>query len=123
MRFNVQPSYRSLFPFFLIIAVVLLLIWRLILSPGLSTPVKRCPEGTASYWIQPGESCWELSRKNGWTLDKFKENNPKVVCDPLIPGTSVCLPLEKTKAKALANAQAQARTSMRKSSSAKPRRL
>ncbi|KAF5311846.1 hypothetical protein D9619_002522 [Psilocybe cf. subviscida] len=123
-RPNSQQAYRTLFPFFLIIAVVLLLIWRLILSPGLSTPVKRCPEGTASYWIQPGESCWDLSHKNGWTLDKFKENNPKVVCDPLMPGTSVCLPIPKAKAKALANVQAQARTSMRKSSSSssKPRR-
>jgi len=88
-------SYRTLFPFFLIIAVVLLLIWRLILSPGLSTPTKKCPEGTSSYWIQPGDNCWELSRQHGWTLDKFKEANPKVVCDPIMPGTSVCLPPSK----------------------------
>jgi len=88
-------SYRTLFPFFLIIAVVLLLIWRLLLSPGLSAPTKKCPEGTASHWIQPGDSCWELSRQHGWTMDKFKEANPKVVCDPLMPGTSVCLPPAK----------------------------
>jgi len=88
-------SYRTLFPFFLIVAVVLLLIWRLILSPGLSTPTKKCPEGTASHWIQPGDSCWELSREHGWTLEKFKEINPRVVCDPLMPGTSVCLPPSK----------------------------
>ena len=85
-------SYRTLFPFFLIIAVVLLLVWRLLVSPGLSTPTRKCPEGTSSYWAQPGDSCWEISRKNGWSLDKFKEINPAVVCDPLIPGTSVCLP-------------------------------
>jgi hypothetical protein len=88
-------SYRTLFPFFLIIAVVLLLIWRLIVSPGLSTPTKKCPEGTSSYWAQPGDNCWEISRKNGWSLDKFKEINPTVVCDPLMPGTSVCLPPTK----------------------------
>ena len=88
-------SYRTLFPFFLIIAVVLLLVWRLIVSPGLSTPTKKCPEGTSSYWAQPGDNCWEMSRKNGWTLDKFKEINPTVVCDPLMPGTSVCLPPPK----------------------------
>lgn len=88
-------SYRTLFPFFLIIAVVLLLIWRLIVSPGLSTPTKKCPEGTSSYWVQPGDNCWEVSRQHGWTLDKFKEANPKVVCDPLMPGTSLCLPPSK----------------------------
>ena len=85
-------SIRSLFPFFLIIAVVLLLVWRLVVSPGLWTPAKVCPEGTSPHWIRPGESCWELSRQHGWSLEKFKEANPKVVCDPLIPGTSVCLP-------------------------------
>ena len=85
-------SFRTLFPFFLIIAVVLLLVWRLVVSPGLSTPTKLCPEGTSSHWIRPGETCWELSREHGWTLEKFKEVNPKVVCDPLMPGTSVCLP-------------------------------
>ena len=90
-RVNVG-SYRTLFPFFLIIAVILLLIWRLILSPGLSTPAKKCPEGTSSYWVQPGDNCWEVSRQHGWTMDKFKEANPKVVCDPLMPGTSLCLP-------------------------------
>ena len=88
-------SYRTLFPFFLIIAVVLLLVWRLIVSPGLTSPTKNCPEGTSSYWAQPGNNCWELSRKNGWTLDKFKEINPAVDCDPLMPGTSICLPPPK----------------------------
>jgi len=95
-------SYRTLFPFFLIIAVVLLLIWRLIVSPGLTTPTKKCPEGTSSHWTQPGDNCWELSRQHGWTLEKLKETNPKVVCDPLMPGTSVCLPpLKKVKRRRL----------------------
>lgn len=94
LRVNVG-SYRTLFPFFLIIAVILLLIWRLILSPGLSTPTKKCPEGTSSYWVQPGDNCWEVARERGWTMDKFKEANPKVVCEPLMPGTSLCLPPSK----------------------------
>jgi len=93
-RVNVG-SYRTLFPFFLIIVVVLLLIWRLILSPGLSTPAKKCPEGTSSYWAQPGDSCWEVSQEHRWSMDKFKEANPKVVCDPLMPGTALCLPPSK----------------------------
>ncbi|KIM35639.1 carbohydrate-binding module family 50 protein [Hebeloma cylindrosporum] len=94
LRVNVG-SYRTLFPFYLIIAVILLLIWRLILSPGLSTPTKKCPEGTSSYWVQPGDNCWEVAREHGWTMDKFKEANPKVVCEPLMPGTSLCLPPSK----------------------------
>ncbi|KAF9479404.1 hypothetical protein BDN70DRAFT_691635 [Pholiota conissans] len=90
-----HSSYRSLFPFFLIIAVCLLLVWRLLVQPSLSSPAitpKRCPEGTAAYWIQPGQSCWEVSRERGWSLAEFHEANPKVNCEPLLPGTSVCLP-------------------------------
>ena len=90
-----MSAYRSLFPFFLIIAVLLLLVWRLLVQPSLSSPVvtpKRCPEGTASHWIQPGQSCWELSHERGWSLAQFKEANPKVNCEPLLPGTTVCLP-------------------------------
>jgi len=90
-RINVE-SIRSLFPFFLIIAVVLLLAWRLVVAPSLRTPAKVCPEGTSVHWIRPGESCWELSRQHGWSLEKFVETNPEVICEPLIPGTSVCLP-------------------------------
>jgi len=92
-------SYRTLFPFFLIIAVLLLLVWRLVVQPNLSAPSKKCPDGTSPYWIQAGDTCWEVSRKHGWTMDKFREGNPNVKCDPLMPGTSVCLPPETAAAK------------------------
>jgi len=93
-----QPSpYRTLFPFFLLIAVILLLIWRVILSPSVFSPIKPkvCPEGTRSYYVQPGESCWELATASGWEFERFKEVNPKVECEPLMPGTSICLPARK----------------------------
>lgn len=85
-------AYRTLFPFFLIIAVVLLLVWRLIVSPGLSPPVSTCPKTTTLYWVQPGDSCWDISQTHGCSLDAFKELNRKVDCTVLMPGTTVCLP-------------------------------
>lgn len=93
-------AYRTLFPFFLIIAVVLLLMWRLLISPNLSSPpptAKKCPEGTVSRWVQPGDSCWELARESGWSMERFKEVNARVACDALMPGTSVCLAPSKEK--------------------------
>jgi len=86
-------AYRTLFPFFLIIAVVLLLVWRLIVSPGLSSSVSACPKKTTGYWVQPGDSCWDIAQAHGCTLDAFKELNPKVDCALLMPGTSICLPV------------------------------
>ncbi|KAK0500953.1 hypothetical protein EDD18DRAFT_1146728 [Armillaria luteobubalina] len=71
-----NPSaYRTLFPFFLIIAVVLLL-------------------GMQAYWVQAGDSCWEIATKNGYTLEQLQGWNPKVECEVLMPGTTVCLPGE-----------------------------
>ena len=95
--FPQTSPYRTLFPFFLLIAVILLLIWRVVLSPNLFSPTKPkvCPEGTRSYYVQPGESCWDLATASGWEFERFKEVNPKVECEPLMPGTSICLPARK----------------------------
>ncbi|KAK0429652.1 hypothetical protein ARMSODRAFT_948113 [Armillaria solidipes] len=90
-----NPSaYRTLFPFFLIIAVVLLLVWRLILSPGLSVPKSPCAQGMQAYWVQAGDSCWEIATRHGYTLEELQGWNPKVECEVLMPGTTVCLPGE-----------------------------
>ncbi|KAG2022590.1 hypothetical protein CC2G_000327 [Coprinopsis cinerea AmutBmut pab1-1] len=91
-RLSNSNSYRSLFPFFLIIAVILLLVWRVVLAPNILTGNKRCPEDTSLYYIQPGDSCWDVAKTHGIDFEKFKALNPKVNCDPLMPGTSVCLP-------------------------------
>jgi len=89
--------YRTLFPFFLMIAVVLLLVWRLIVSPiVLSTnPASgdSCSaKGMKPYWVQPGDTCWEIARANSCTLDQLKEANKAIECKLLMPGSTVCLP-------------------------------
>ncbi|KAF9225218.1 carbohydrate-binding module family 50 protein [Gyrodon lividus] len=86
-------AYRTLFPFFLIIAVTLLLIWRLVLLPTRTAPVP-CPSTTISYFIQPGDTCWDIARRHNSTLDKFIIVNPKVTCSNLHPGDRVCVPDE-----------------------------
>ncbi|KAJ6541586.1 hypothetical protein B0H19DRAFT_1173714 [Mycena capillaripes] len=85
-------AYRTIFPFFLLIGVVLLLVWRLILSPGLAPPKNPCPPDTTSYLVEPGDSCWEISSTHGCSLDEFKKLNNKLDCDRLLPGSTVCLP-------------------------------
>ncbi|KAK2462859.1 hypothetical protein APHAL10511_005057 [Amanita phalloides] len=94
-------AYRTLFPFFLLIAAVLLLVWRLVLSPTLSTaPGKLCPKPhTVPYLVQPGDTCWEISKAQGCSLEELKEVNAKVHCDKLMPGNIVCVPGEQVKVK------------------------
>jgi hypothetical protein len=91
-------AYRALFPFFLTISVMLLLVWRLILSPGLADKPETCPTNTDPYFVQPGDSCWDIAKAHGISLEQFQKINPKVQCEPLMPGASVCLPdVEKWK--------------------------
>ena len=92
-------AYRTLFPFFLLISAVLLLVWRLVLSPTLSTAsVKLCPKAqTIPHLVQPGDTCWEIAKAQGCSLEELKELNAKAHCDKLMPGEVVCVPGEKTK--------------------------
>lgn len=93
-RYNPRGgAYRTLFPFFLMIAVVLLLVWRLVLLPTRIAPVP-CPSTTLSYIVQPGDTCWDIANDHNSSLDKLLIVNPKVDCDKLMPGERVCVPDE-----------------------------
>jgi len=93
-RYNPRGgAYRTLFPFFLIIAVVLLLVWRLVLLPTRIAPVP-CPSTTLSYIVQPGDTCWDIANDHNSSLDKLLIVNPKVNCEKLMPGDRVCVPDE-----------------------------
>jgi len=86
-------QYRTLLPFFLIIAVVLLLIWRLVPLPIRIAPVPS-PSTTLSYIVQPGDTCWDIANDHNSSLDKLLVVNPKVNCEKLMPGGRVCVPDE-----------------------------
>ncbi|KAI0005559.1 hypothetical protein BJV74DRAFT_805253 [Russula compacta] len=85
--------YRMLFPFFLIIIVVLLLVWRLIVSPGL-IPVKysKCPEGSSRVAVVAGDTCWRIADVHGCGLEGLRKVNGNLVCERLIPGDQICVP-------------------------------
>lgn len=85
-------AYRTLAPFFLLIGVVLLLVWKLTHS-GWSTPPSPCPaNATTPYMIQPGDYCWDIARSHNCTLEELESLNPAVDCGTLRPGAIVCLP-------------------------------
>ncbi|KIY66564.1 carbohydrate-binding module family 50 protein [Cylindrobasidium torrendii FP15055 ss-10] len=93
----VNPNaFRTLFPFFMIIGVVLLLVWRLVVSPSFYSQRDECPaEGTFPYWARPGDSCWAIATEHGTTLEVLQKLNPKVNCERLMPGKTVCLPKQE----------------------------
>jgi hypothetical protein len=82
-----------LFPFILIIIVVLLLVWRLIVFPGFA-PVKysKCPEGSTRVVVAAGDTCWRIAEAHGCGLEDLKKGNANLVCERLIPGDQICVP-------------------------------
>ena len=83
-----------MFPFFLIIIVVLLLVWRVVVSPGFA-PVKYpiCPEGSSRVTIVAGDTCWRIAEAHGCGLDALKGINADLRCERLMPGDQICVPL------------------------------
>ncbi|KAG6916858.1 hypothetical protein DXG01_004839 [Tephrocybe rancida] len=90
---GLASAYQTLFPFILLVAVLLLLAWRLLISPSFTAP-PPCP-GARTHWVQPGDTCWDLARTRGGGcgVDRLREMNPGLDCDRLMPGTTVCLPV------------------------------
>ncbi|KAI0307661.1 hypothetical protein B0F90DRAFT_44400 [Multifurca ochricompacta] len=92
-RHSSGNPYRMLFPFFLIIIVVLMLVWRLVVSPGL-IPVKysKCLEGSSRVTIIAGDTCWRIAETHGWELEALKVVNEDLRCERLMPGDQICVP-------------------------------
>ncbi|KIY51533.1 hypothetical protein FISHEDRAFT_37011 [Fistulina hepatica ATCC 64428] len=85
-------AYRQLMPFFLFIGVVLLLAWKFILAPALSRVEEACP-GLDTYWVEPGDTCWNIAQAHGSDLDTLVALNPTIDCARLMPGATICLPV------------------------------
>ncbi|KII94214.1 carbohydrate-binding module family 50 protein [Plicaturopsis crispa FD-325 SS-3] len=88
-------AYRTMFPFFLIICVVLLLVWRLVVYPSFvpsRPPPSPCPDSSTPYRIHAGDTCWEISRAHGVKLEQFMAANVGLECDRLAVGARVCVP-------------------------------
>jgi LysM repeat protein len=79
-----------LFPFFLIIIVVLLLVWRLIIFPGVK--YSKCPEGSARVTVAAGDTCWKIAEAHGCGLEELRKANGNLVCERLMPGDQICVP-------------------------------
>ncbi|KAI5120839.1 hypothetical protein M0805_007026 [Coniferiporia weirii] len=93
LRDRNRDAWRQLLPFFLIIIVFLLLVFRL--SPSvLNTRPFSCVEHGRPYTIRSGDTCWSISKEYGTTLDNLRTINPGVDCSALRPGQHLCVPVD-----------------------------
>ncbi|KAI0756126.1 hypothetical protein C8Q80DRAFT_9731 [Daedaleopsis nitida] len=89
-----NSAYRIMLPFFLIVAVVLLLVFRLVHSSTPSNPPEAvlCPGSSEVYRIARGDTCWDLSQNRGCSIEDIQNLNKGLKCEALRPGQAVCLP-------------------------------
>lgn len=96
VRYTTENPYRVLFPFLLIIIVVLLLVWRLAGTAGAPSSRKPCvcPVGSTPSTVVAGDTCWNIAEAHGCALDALLKLNPLLRCEKLMPGDRICVPLD-----------------------------
>ncbi|KAH8120034.1 LysM-domain-containing protein [Phellopilus nigrolimitatus] len=87
-------AWRQLLPFFLIILVFLLLVFRLVSPSVFKAQPKPCAEHSRPYTIKSGDTCWEISKDYGTSLESLQSINPAMDCATLKPGQGICVPME-----------------------------
>lgn len=84
-----HEDWRYLAPWFVIVAVVLLLLFRYINS-STQAPLE-CGEGMENYVVAKGDSCWKIANDRGWSVEGLREANGGLDCEKLVPGDQLCV--------------------------------
>lgn len=59
--------------------------------------VEMCKGYARAYRVQVGDTCWDIGRTHGVSVEQLKEANPGLECQLLTPSEIICLPEGKTK--------------------------
>jgi hypothetical protein len=87
-----DDSWRYLAPFFLLVCLFLLLVFRL-LRGGSSDPTAgvKCQDTYTPYVITNGDTCWNIAQKHSMEMRQLQESNPGLDCDLLRLDTVICV--------------------------------
>jgi hypothetical protein len=82
----------------LVILSLVLLCWFLgrKASPEERIPIPDCPEGTVPYAVEQGDTCWEIAKKNGVTVDDLLKKNADLDCEAMMINDRICVPGKKS---------------------------
>ncbi|KAH7242576.1 hypothetical protein BKA59DRAFT_233515 [Fusarium tricinctum] len=82
----------------LVILSLVLLCWFLgrKASPEERIPIPDCPEGTVPYAVGQGDTCWEIAKKNGVTVDDLLKKNADLDCEAMMIDDRICVPGKKS---------------------------
>jgi hypothetical protein len=91
-----KESWRMMMPFFLLVAVFLLVVFWWVGRPAATevaapTPVV-CGEQSTPHIIKEGDTCWSIAEKYGANVEVLKRENSRLDCDRLQIGAGICVP-------------------------------
>lgn len=58
--------------------------------------VDMCKGYDRAYRVQVGDTCWDIGRRYGVSVEQLKEANPGLECQLLTPTEIICLPEGKS---------------------------
>lgn len=92
IRHAKREDWRYMAPFFLLIVLFLLLVWRFF-GPELSfSAAAPCPEGSTVYRVQEGDTCWGIAERVGISVEELRGWNEGLECEALGVGEGMCVP-------------------------------
>lgn len=107
-----RAAWRYMLPFFVLVGLFLVFVFRITHSsrsgddsggPGAGDrtggiwPNPRCAEGHDVYAIVRGDTCWDIAKNWGITVDELRDANQDLKCEALEVGRKICVsvkPLE-----------------------------
>ena len=89
-----REAWRYILPFFLLVSVFLLALFRFLGSAATLTPL-ACSENSVQYLVESGDSCWAIANDHGATVADLMRLNQGMDCSLLKDGSKICVPVSK----------------------------
>jgi LysM repeat protein len=89
-----NEAWRYLLPFFLLVSVFLLALFRFLGRAATPTPLV-CAGNSVRYLVNPGDSCWAIANDHGVSVADLVRLNQGVKCSLLQAGSEICVPVSE----------------------------
>jgi hypothetical protein len=95
MRKANSEAWRYLLPFFVLVSVVLLALFRFLGSASPTPLPLVCAEKSVRHVVKSGDSCWAIANDRGATVADLTRLNQGLDCNLLKSGREICVPVGK----------------------------